>query len=155
MNKQPEKKSSFGRTVALMLGTLVIAGFGGLMTFGVFYYTQQPAVAEPAIPTDANLKSWFENGAGGRHVLRIQQGRGLPAGARLTGTVLTDTNCEPDAQGLSHCNNIIDLGGGRRIEVVHTHLMKRYPCLAPGQRITVTGLNGDWIVAYEGRAPRT
>ena len=155
MKKQPESKSSFGRTAALLLGTLAVASFGGMMTLGVLYYTQQPAVAEAAIPPSANLKSWFENGAGGRHVLQIRQGNALPAGARVTGTVLTDTNCEADAQGLSHCNNIIDLGGGRRIEVVHTHLMKRYPCLAPGQQVTVAGLNADWVIAYEGRAPRS
>jgi len=155
MKKQPEKKSSFGRTVALVLGTLAIASVGGLVTFGVFYYTQQPASAEPAIPAGINLKSWFDNGAGGVRLLNVVQGEAPAAREQVTGTVLTDTNCEPDAQGLSHCHNIIDLGGGRRIEVVNNHIMSKHPCLSPGQRITVTRFNKDWVIAFEGRAPRT
>jgi hypothetical protein len=155
MKKQPESKSSFGRTAALLLGAVAIASVGGMISLGIFYYAQQPAIAEPAVPSGANLNSWFDNGAGGRHVLQIRQGNGPVAGTRVTGTVLTDSNCDPDAQGLSHCHNIIDLGGDRRIEVVHTHLMNRHPCLAPGQRVTVTRLNADWVIAYEGQPPRS
>ena len=155
MKKQPEAKISFGRTTALLLGTLALASFGGMLTMGVLYYTQQPANAEPAIPPGVNLKSWFDNGAGGQRLLKVRQGDAPAAGVQVTGTVLTDTNCEPDTQGLSHCHNIIDLGGGRRIEVVNNHIMSTHPCLAPGQRITVTRLNADWVIAYDGRPPRT
>ena len=154
MKKQPESKSSFGRTAALLLGTLAVASFGGMMTLGVLYYTQQPAIAEPAIPSGVNLKSWFDNGAGGQRLLKVRQGNAPAAGLKVTGTVLTDTNCDPDALGLSHCHNVIDLGGGRSIEVENTHIMSTHPCLAPGQRITVTRLNADWVVAYDGQPRR-
>jgi hypothetical protein len=151
MKKQSESKSSFGHTAALLLGALAIASFGGMITFGMLYYTQQPANAEPAIPSGVNLKSWFDNGAGGAHLLKIMQGRAPTDGTQVSGTVLTDTNCDPDAQGLSHCHNIIDLGGGRRIEVVNTPFMSKHPCLSPGQQLTLTRLNADWVIAYEGK----
>ena len=151
MKKQPEAKASFGRTTALLLGTLALASFGGMLTMGMLYYTQRPAGAEPAIPSGVNLKSWFDNGAGGVRLLKIRQGNALAAGQQVAGTVLTDTNCEPDALGLSHCHNIIDFGGGRRIEVVNNHIMSTHPCLSPGQRITVTRFDKDWVIAYEGK----
>lgn len=153
MKTEPKAKSS-GRTALLLLGTLAAASFSGLIVLGVLYYGQRSAVAEPAIPPGVNLTSWFDNGQGGQHLLRVVRGSAPPAGAQVAGTVATDTDCDPDALGLSHCHNIISLGNGRAIEVENTHIMSVHPCLSPGQRLSVTRLNADWVVAYEGKPPR-
>ena len=86
-------------------------------------------------------------------MLQIAEGDAPPAGVRVTGTVTTDADCDPDAQGLNHCHNDIDLGNGRSIAVINNHTMHRYPCLAPGQRLSITRLNANWVVAYDVEAP--
>lgn len=64
----------------------------------------------------------------------LRQGE-LPAGASLA-TVLTDTNCEPDAQGVSHCLNELQLESGR-VTVQHHHAMMEVPCMSPGEQVNV------------------
>ena len=56
----------------------------------------------------------------------------------MRATVLTDTRCDPDAVGVSHCLNRMRLGNGMMITVVHDHRMLDMPCLSPGERVTVT-----------------
>jgi hypothetical protein len=59
----------------------------------------------------------------------------IPAGVtRLT--VLTDENCTPDADGVSHCLNRVqfDTGQGTAQAVLqHHHRMSEESCLAPGE----------------------
>jgi hypothetical protein len=59
----------------------------------------------------------------------------IPAGVtRLT--VLTDENCAPDADGVSHCINRVqfDTGQGTAQAVLqHHHRMSEESCLAPGE----------------------
>ncbi len=131
----------------LLFAALALAVAGGAAALVVPYYGQRSASAEPAIPSGVSLASWFDNGKGEQHVLRLVGGDAPPTGVRASGTVVTDTDCDPDAQGLNHCRNRIDLGNGRSIEVIHNHAMHRYPCLAPGQRLSITRLNADWVVA--------
>jgi hypothetical protein len=154
MKTKPEAKPSSARKAVVLLAALAIASLSGAIVLGILYFGQQPASAEPAIPAGAKLSSWFDNGAAGQHVLRIFRGEAPAAGVRVTGTVMTDTNCDPDAQGLSHCHNIIDFGNGQRVEVENTHNMPVHPCLNPGQRLTITRLNADWLVASEGQPAR-
>lgn len=52
-------------------------------------------------------------------------------------TVLSDENCQPDAQGYSHCLNRLEMPGGEMVEVSHTHRMSEVPCLFPGERVRV------------------
>lgn len=51
--------------------------------------------------------------------------------------VLSDSGCEPDAVGASHCLNTIRLAGGKVISVRNDHRLANEPCLAPGERIIV------------------
>lgn len=62
---------------------------------------------------------------------------GEPAAQPTVATVLTDENCEPDAQGYSHCRNELEMPDGSTIAVRHTHLMAEVQCLAPGERVNV------------------
>jgi hypothetical protein len=52
---------------------------------------------------------------------------------RMRAVVLTDTRCNPDAMGVSHCLNRIRLASGKTILVVHNHRMMDMPCLSPGE----------------------
>lgn len=62
----------------------------------------------------------------------------LPANPVIA-TVLTDENCEPDAEGVSHCTNRIEMPNGTRLVVTHPHRMSEVPCLAPGEKVKVIG----------------
>jgi hypothetical protein len=59
----------------------------------------------------------------------------LPDGATRA-TVLTDSNCAPDANGISHCLNDLDIGG-THVTVQHHHDMSKVPCLGPGEKVNV------------------
>jgi hypothetical protein len=54
---------------------------------------------------------------------------------RMRAVVLTDTRCNPDPMGVSHCLNRIRLANGKTILVVHNHRMMDMPCLSPGEHI--------------------
>ena len=136
----------FIRRVAAMLALAGMAG-AALLWVPQAHATQFAVPDEPRIPAGAPIRSWADNGQAGLSLLQIVDGIALPRGATLRGTVTSDTNCAPDARGLSHCHNGIDLDNGMRIVVVHTHAMMQHPCLKPGQRITVTGFSGTWITA--------
>ena len=59
----------------------------------------------------------------------------IPAGVtRLT--VLTDENCAPDADGVSHCINRVQFETGQGVGhavLQHHHRMSEESCLAPGE----------------------
>jgi hypothetical protein len=60
----------------------------------------------------------------------------MPAGPMMA-TVLSDANCAPDADGVSHCLNRLRLDSGAELTVRHNHRMTEVPCLAPGERVLV------------------
>lgn len=102
------------------------------------------AAENPPIPSRAELTSWKQNGHDGRYVLQVIEGR-LPA-ETTTGTILSDTQCEPDAQMINHCHNQIRLANGETITVIDNHSMMVNPCLAPGATMTIQTLETGWIV---------
>lgn len=103
--------------------------------------------AQPSIPPGAGIQSWHENGAGGRYVVNVIAGSPAAVAAHGTiGTVLTDSDCAPDAEGLSHCHNMIALAGGATITIQDNHQMSRHRCLRPGETVRVAALGGRWIV---------
>ena len=125
---------------------LLFAAALALATIGGIAYWSLTTPKQSSAPAAASSGPWHRNGQGGRYLLQMHQGRPLPAGARLMGTVLSDANCRPDAQGLSHCHNDIELSDGRKITVIDTHQMNRNRCLKPGDRISVRGVNSHWVV---------
>ncbi len=120
---------------------------GALLLAAAAVYTPARAwTSEPAIPDAAPLTSWHDNGHGGRYLLKIAEGYSMRTGARITGIVRSDSDCEPDAQGLSHCRNVIDLANGRRIVVIDTHEMSRNRCLGAGDRLSITAIGPTWLM---------
>jgi hypothetical protein len=62
----------------------------------------------------------------------------LPIGA-ASATVLTDANCQPDQEGVSHCLNELDVGTAK-VLVRHHHKMSQVPCLTPGEQVNILTL---------------
>lgn len=104
------------------------------------------AQSSPPIPRGVPLASWRDNGQGGRYLLQFVKGRAVAPGARTTGLVLSDSDCAPDAQGLNHCHNLIELADGSRVEVINNHQMMRNRCLASGDRLALRAVNGSWLM---------
>jgi hypothetical protein len=55
----------------------------------------------------------------------------------MMATVMSDTNCAADAQGVSHCHNQLRMNDGTMLTVQHNHRMSDTPCLSPGEHILV------------------
>ncbi|MDQ2683497.1 MAG: hypothetical protein M3Y37_08210 [Chloroflexota bacterium] len=52
--------------------------------------------------------------------------------------VLTDENCQPDADGVSHCLNRVSFETGGTVHMAtlqHHHRMSEESCLAPGEMV--------------------
>ena len=148
MSITSKSKSPLRQTRRWLLGAVALVTLGGIATVAFSLLSgQEAASAEPTIPAGVDLPSWYENGRGGEYLLQIAEGTVPPIGVRMSGVVLSDTDCEPDAQGLSHCHNGIALANGSTIIVTDTHLMSRYRCLRPGETVAVTTFNNSWVVA--------
>ena len=78
------------------------------------------------------------NGDRGLELVYLMKGT-RPAMA-TTATVVSDTDCAADRNGISHCANILRLASGRRITVRHDHSMMNDACLSPGERVHVRRL---------------
>lgn len=138
------KKAILGAIAAtvLIVGAIVLLTGGGRAT------TPAPA-----------LESLSEHpaghpGQGGRRTLVVKTGaepppsrpgsamHGLLTDGRLparptVAMVTSDENCEPDAEGVSHCTNRLTLKGGAKIVVTHPHRMSEVPCMSPGEEVRV------------------
>ena len=85
--------------------------------------------------------NWQNNGANGQRIVQIIEGHLV---APSQGVVLTDTHCNPDAQRLSHCHNVIRLKNHQTIKIIDTHNMMRYGCLRIDEPVSVTPLGASW-----------
>jgi hypothetical protein len=131
-NLSPARRSLLG---VLALGAAMYAGS-----------VQAQAGGQPPIPAGLGMKSWQDNGAEGRYLLQVIKGQ-LPKTVKpITGTVTSDTDCDADAQGLSHCHNTLKLADGTELTVIDTHNMHRNRCLGSGDQLALTGLGKPWIV---------
>ncbi len=70
-------------------------------------------------------------------VLHVLDLKGSVPSRPVAATVLSDENCEPDAQGVSHCVNRLRLAGGGTLVVRHPHRMMEVTCLEPGEHVMV------------------
>ena len=119
-----------------------------VVALGAAVYTGgvQAQGGQAPIPAGATIKSWQDNGAEGRYVLQLIKGK-LPKTVKpITGIVTSDTDCDADAQGLSHCHNIVKLADGTEITVIDSHNMHRNRCLGSGDQLAITSLGKTWVV---------
>lgn len=121
----------------------------GMLALGaasVYSYQVQAATGQPPIPRGVAMKSWHDNGRDGRYLLQLVQGSFPKTGKPVIGTVTSDTDCDADAEGLSHCRNTIKLSNGSEVTVIDTHEMHRYRCLGAGDQISLNRISGTWIM---------
>jgi hypothetical protein len=78
------------------------------------------------------------NGLRGHEIVYLILGNRLTQ--TTTATVLTDSNCAPDTNEISHCLNTPKLANGKRITVRHDHNMANDPCLTPGEHVLLSRL---------------
>jgi len=107
----------------------------------------QAATAQPPIPKGVAMKSWQDNGSNGQYVLQLLEGKALSGKESVNGKVASDSDCTPDADGLSHCHNIIELANGQKMTVVDTHNMHINRCLSPGEQISLKKIDKTWMLA--------
>ncbi|WP_026793063.1 hypothetical protein [Pleomorphomonas oryzae] len=147
MKTTPNSKSRLSRSRRWLVFAAVAVVLGGGIKVGLSALTGSAIGAQLPIPAGAHFSSWADNGKDGERVVQLVRGA-LPVGSlSVSGVVESDSNCTPDAQGISHCNNIITLANGSEIEVIHNHAMMDHECLAPGQKLSLSKLDGDWLVA--------
>jgi len=82
------------------------------------------------------------SGTGGVLLSTLVSGQ-VPLGATKA-VVQTDSNCQPDQNGVSHCLNELMINGAK-VVVQHHHKMSETPCLTPGETVILTdrqNLNG-------------
>jgi hypothetical protein len=72
------------------------------------------------------------------HLTAVLLSGTMPHGS-VQGTVATDTNCEADAAGISHCFNDVTLSDGSVLHLRHNHPMMGVRCLTPGETVMVIG----------------
>lgn len=72
----------------------------------------------------------------GRVLHALRMAGGVPS-SPTPATVISDSNCSPDARGISHCTNALRLRNGRILTVRHPHRMMEVPCLEPGEGVVV------------------
>nr|WP_319483055.1 hypothetical protein [uncultured Cohaesibacter sp.] len=92
----------------------------------------------------AGITSWVENGSGGKYTLRIQEGTLPAAGRSVAATVLSDSDCAPDKEGINHCRNEIELSDGSRLTGIDNHRMSVNRCLRSGEKVTISMLTDGW-----------
>lgn len=109
---------SKGKSASTALTSAQAPSAGKLRTVRVFAHEPAPS------PSATDLRARLEKGT-------------LPAGT-VKATVLTDENCEPDAQGISHCRNRVRLASGQTVSLRHPHDMNQVPCLAPGEKVLLS-----------------
>jgi hypothetical protein len=64
----------------------------------------------------------------------------IPAGVERL-TVLTDEDCVPDADGVSHCRNRVRFDGPQgagEATLRHHHRMAEESCLTPGETVVLS-----------------
>jgi len=133
-------QARFNPAVRVLLGALVLGATS------LYAYNAHATGARQPIPPGVAMKSWQENGRGGRYLLQVIEGRVPKAGKSASGIVTSDTDCDADAEGLSHCHNIIEFPNGSRITVIDTHNMHVNPCMSPGDRISLTRIDKSWVM---------
>lgn len=127
------------RSGIIAAGIMLMSVIGiGFLTRGD--WTMTPKQQDQNIPGISSM-NWQNNGANGQRIVKITEGHLVDP---TQGIVLTDTHCNPDAQGLSHCHNVIRLKNHQTIKVIDTHNMMHYGCLRIDELVSVTPLGAFW-----------
>ena len=113
---------------------IAIVFFAGGGSAPTRYAEEHPVSIPAASRTIQVSRSMPMPSAQPRHLSAMLEQGSMPAHV-MTGTVLSDTECAPDASSISHCRNEVRLPDGSTIVLRHPHDMAHIPCLAPGEHV--------------------
>lgn len=134
MLRTPHRTLLIAALAAAAFG-VALAGCGGSSGSAS---TSSPAASETTTPRQTRTVTVY-NHEPSPSPSPVHLNAGLEAGTLpdkpVLGTVLTDEDCEPDAQGISHCRNVVRLPGGAKIVLRHPHAMMEVECLEPGEKV--------------------
>lgn len=97
----------------------------------------KPAILPAVAARQCGDSPACRNGENGINVVVLKRGR-IP-NHPVRAFVESDTDCAPDAYGISHCTNRLRLPNGEKLEVRHDHNMQIHPCLSPGETVQLQG----------------
>jgi hypothetical protein len=96
--------------------------------------TEHP-VAIPDKPRTVTISATMPRPSAHERRLSAMLEQGAMPRSPTMAEVMTDTDCTPDSQMISHCRNEVRLPGGGTMVLRHPHDMRKVPCLAPGERV--------------------
>jgi hypothetical protein len=130
-----------GRRLALSTAAVALLATAALLLLGApgrddraDYVTEHPVAVPEAVRTVNVSRSMPMPSAHPRRLSAMLEAGSLPGGV-TTGEVVSDTECTPDADMVSHCRNEIRLADGHSVVLRHPHDMREVPCLAPGEQV--------------------
>lgn len=130
-----------------VLGILAIAALTLAVVFGMT--ADEPAANNAAVSTDvphyrtADIRIAITDGpvvSRNQDPVYVELDSGVIPDDVSILTVLTDENCTPDEQGISHCLNRVEYAtasGVQNAALRHHHNMAEEPCLTPGQTLEI------------------
>lgn len=121
---------------ALVVGLLAVTAVGLVAALALRPGSTATDPHGTALPTERRVQLSYAMPSPSRYDgLHAKLVGGTMPKAATQATVLTDEQCQPDAQEISHCLNRLRLADGSEIAVRHPHNMSEVPCLAPGERV--------------------
>lgn len=96
--------------------------------------TEHP-VAIPEKPRTVTISATMPRPSAHERRLSAMLEQGTMPTTSTMAEVMTDTDCSPDSQMISHCRNEVRLSDGQTMVLRHPHDMRSVPCLAPGERV--------------------
>ena len=120
-------------TIAVLGGAWALFGVLGESTDSPYVSEHPVAAPETARTVTVSATMPLPSAHERRLSAMLEEGE-MPHGPMMA-EVLTDTDCAPDKQMLSHCRNEVQLPDGQRIVLRHPHDMSKVPCLAPGEHV--------------------
>lgn len=119
----------------LVAAAAAFALAGGKETDGTSAVVSEHPVAIPASMRTVAVSSTMPMPSAHARRLSAMLEHGVMPGHPVTAEVVTDTDCTPDAEMISHCRNVMRLEDGHEIVLRHPHSMAEVPCLAPGEQV--------------------
>lgn len=121
---------------AVMSVALAMAAYEGKTTASVGADALNPAARSIVVIQLGDQRPAMQPG-----FVQVDLIDGFVPATLATGVVRSDTDCAPDAAGVSHCRNLIEVGS-RTLEIRHHHKMAEEPCFSPNETVNILSVAG-------------
>ena len=124
-------------TIVLFIATVIAISSvgGGTSAPQSGQYVREHPVSVPSNVRTVRISSTMPMPSAHPRRLSSMLEQGVMPRHATTGEVLSDTECAPDRDSISHCRNEVRLPDGDTIVLRHPHRMADVPCLAPGETV--------------------